>query len=166
MAVALNITLFFVPLVVAKIREWDSNWNITLGLFLCTSAVSIVLSFVLFIYDKRNGGVLSKGKQKSPTHSNPEEEPLLNHISHEETMEEEQAFTAKVITEGIIVSAPLTYVHHHHHLSHSQGHSKDCRCFESEENFEYDAPPRSRSPHRGHSPVRKTSPIRRIHPPN
>ncbi|KAJ1568819.1 hypothetical protein HK096_005210, partial [Nowakowskiella sp. JEL0078] len=136
--VALNVSLFFFPLVVAKIRNNSMKLNNKLNpenpnkkpdysnfenveiFFMVLSFAAFVLSLLLMILDwKLNNGILAKPHHFSQL------SPVSGILPDDDSCVDSQAvddgpenfITTKVIGEGIMIPVQQTVVHHRHHCS-------------------------------------------------
>jgi hypothetical protein len=185
MSVALNITLFTVPLIIAKLRGlYPDDWTVTMRFFLTLSALSIGLSIFLYIVDLRRGGVLTRGSKSKKYGSSPTRDERRSLLSgnDEETagtdeVSEEENLVAKVVRDGVVVAAPHTVIFHHHHIPHHHPqhqqpspkdhhiHTTHCKCFQSQSRSRRPAgsSSTSQSARHGKSPSRRTFSIKRSH---
>lgn len=188
LSVALNITLFTVPLIIAKLRGmYPNDWIVTMRFFLTFSAISIGFSLLLYIVDLRRGGTLSQGsktKKYASSSTTDEGTRLLGGRAEREdetdSVSEEENLVAKVVRDGVVVAVPHTVIYHHHHIPHHHHnqtqdqsrksdhiHTTHCTCFQSQSRSRHpvscstSSATRSIPGRHGRSPLRRSSPVKR-----
>ncbi|TPX36637.1 hypothetical protein SmJEL517_g01304 [Synchytrium microbalum] len=106
---ALNMSLFLFPLVVAQIRTIDANWvNVEL-FFIALSSAAVAVSLLLCILDYRNSGVLTHSSKRIQANLDGDcdtESGIVGGVEDEEVTT--TTSTTKVVGEGVFVSIPAT----------------------------------------------------------
>ena len=143
MTVALNISLFSFPLIVAKIREnySEDDFSGMQVFFMGMCALSILSSSLLLVLDYKKGSQLmlpsfdvnereftdeslrANGNLAASSDDEEESNRVQNAVERRQSYDSQtssisQLSTAIVVGDGLVISAPVTIIHHHHSQEH------------------------------------------------